>query len=1573
MTRVLKFSKSKASSKSPVRTPDTLVSTDTVEVLLGISEGPIKGLVNGPKTFYADNTPLLNSDGVANFKNFALDFYPGNETGHTVKLDLGGFASPINIGVGLSSNTPVVRSGFISGIDAVDFRIVVQQLMLANDKGSFTQELSLKFEVKKKTDAVWSPAWISVGSTPIPEYDPGDGNSMSWLFYGSEPQRGSFNGDIQVVETALPPSAPPADPSAPAVAVITTGVDHDGVYHWRPDIEDWEQDPVSTGNPVYDVLDDGRRVYKVSNQAPAGARPGDLWTTPFGFLISNARMLVWNGSAWVKPSEYTAPIPPTIASGIWTINEKVSSPTPKDIRVYLQDATEDDEWEYRVTKLSPNTTSEIFTEVLWESVQEITRTPMTFYGLAMARVIGRASDQFTALPNWGSDCDGRIVKVPTNYDPDTRVYTGVWDGTYKLAWTNCPAWVFQDFVENNRYGLSSIFPHVVNKWKIYEWAQYCDTMVLTASGALQPRWTYNDWIRESRDAKEMAQYIAGAAGARYVDDGNGIVEVIIDKDDPAIAIFGVENVGKDGFKYSYTDRLTRPNEVTVKFVNPNLNWEEDSRVVPNDDDIALYGRIPDTFVAVGCTDVDEALRRARYRLIGGLTEKEMVTFTTNRKGRFLSEWNVILVGDEDMGRGMTGRVRAVTGARSFTLRDPISFEPSIEYWATFDLVNPAYPATSSDPFITARRRIVNSAGAGQTTLTFATDLPALPEYAQFIIEAPAVLGFPKPYRITMLEDDSGSGDSIRVTALELNRNKWSYIDTGTGEVDPGAGTADDVLPPSNLKVAPAIKQVGPIFTRVLTISYDPSPSKWVRKYRLYHSVNGEAATVHEITGTTYDLTGVRPGSHVLTLVAVDIRGRESKPISTGYNTEGEARWVPSPQNLRIVGGVTETLFDTLDVEFAWEPSAEPDPYFSTFRVEIVKLATGFPVRVTDTARTQVWSYAFNDMKTDAGVGQNPPRSFKVNVYAVDQFGNQSFPATLTVSNQAPATPTIQLNAGAAGFEVILSQNAERDISGVLVWVSTTNGFNPLTTTPLVDAANQRAFFLAHTEIEPVYVRAAYYDAFDKSLVSLNISAQQTVTPLPLSELGADVLAMLEEAIDLSTIASENAAKAISDADKLAEATIRDALESLDARGRFLLLTHLGNDPVGNVIVSEIETRVAENLAMVTKTDTIISTVNGNQAFVETQLTTLATDISAESTARLTLASTVASNKALAESQIGTVATNLSAEVTARLALATQVGNNYGEYLDQVTLLNNADGVLTSTLALIGAKNGTSTAFIIDTSKAWVNGTESLGTRLTSINTSLGDNAGSITSEISNRISAVGSVQSQVNTLSGTVDGYSSQISTVQSITNAINARYSVTITSDSYGVKKVTGFVLNSNGVTGDFGVFADRFSISNSTGNVVRTPFVVVGSTVKMSNIEVDTIKVDTIYAVHIVSNEITTTVATSGNYGGSTGNPGGGAQVCEISVYCSGKPLLIMGMFSAKMNAGPGNINATANLYRNGNLLIDAGAYALLNYRYALQFVWVDNPGAGWHTYTIFDSVGGGANIVWYGYGLSATELKR
>lgn len=1136
-------------AQTPRTQSDTLTSNDTVEVLLGISEGPIKGLADGPKTFKADDTALVNQNGEANFQNFLLDVWPGSPLGHTVKMYLGGISSPINISQTLAQNVPVVRTGTLRNIDCFDFRIAIQQLVLNNSKGVFPAELSLKFEIKKTTDATWSPAWVVEASNDFSSIPASNGSEETYRYNGPGIDPTTFDLDTF---TYTYTSGTPAAPAVPTAEAWAGNPNTGAILSWNSSTSAW----VSQGTaPANGYLTSGaKRIYGASATPPTGARTGDIWLKAVG------EMLVWNGSAWVPGQEFNQPAS-TAQDGIWTIKEKVSSTTAKDLRVFVP-ASSTAEYQFRVTKLSPDSGTQLTSVVVWESVQQIDRRPYTFTNVAMARVLGQASDQFTGLPTWNGEWEGRIVKVPSNYNEVTRVYTGIWDGTFKLAYTNNTAWVLMDFIENDSYGLSRVYPHICNKWKFYEFGQYCDTLVTNPDSSQSPRWTFNDYISEPRDAKELAQYIAGSAGARYVEDGNGLVDLIIDKDNPAVALFTQENVSEEGFNYSYTDRLTRANQIVVEFANPDLNWENDHRIIQDDADIATYGAIQDNFVAVGCTSVNEAIRRARRRLITGLTEKEIVTFTTNRQGKFLTEWDTILVADPDMGTGISGRVKSVVNSTTITLRDAVSLEAGVTYWASFTVPD----TTLAKPFKVERRQITTGAGS-TTTLTFATALPTLPEYAVFTIEAPSLIGYPKPYRITNIEDASGTGEVIQITAIELNRNKFSYIDTGVdqGEISYSLFGKESPRSPTNLKVAPEVRPKGLSSVLALILTFTRSESKWVRMYKIDHAFNGATISSYEVRDPRLEIEDPADGYHTFTIVAVDIKGRQSPPVTINYNVQGTSRPVNPPRNLRLVGGLTTTTFGVTNPSFEWDaPDYSPD--FAGYVLQVKNGAT--VLRTVALAAAPQWTYEFLDNKADNG--GTPRRSYTVEVSAIDASGNTSAPVSLTVTNATPATPTVSLSSTAQGLVVTVSRCPDLDYAGTKIWVSTTNGFSISAVAPIFDGP-QTSFTFQATPGTTYYVRAAHYDNYDATPANLNAAAQISFTQPTVT--AYDVLYVdgvpSSDVIDELNTNTDNIFTT-------SQATIETALDVFDLRNYVDGLAYLSGVPLGTLITNETNTRISEN-------------------------------------------------------------------------------------------------------------------------------------------------------------------------------------------------------------------------------------------------------------------------------------------------------------------------------------------------------------------------------------------------------------
>ena len=1114
------------------QTADTLATNDTVEVLIGLSEGPIAGPVSGPKSCYADLTPLVNENGEPNFSAFQLDFWPGSPTGDQVAMLTGGFSSPTQVSQTLYSEVPLARAGLQSNIDAVDFNIVISNLQFENTSETNTETLKLLFEYQG-ADGVWNPCFTSAAATTSQETTAGSSYSVD----APDPDIASFTGDRQVVPLPAGTPTAPSDPNA--VAIDSSG----NVYHFDTGSIVWVQAEMTSGtNGTYATFVDTegnqnitRKVYKPAANPPNNPPPttGDIWDQ------GNSTYLIWNGSAWVTPAAFQsyAPTAQTLTDGVWQIVAKITTTTTITIRCFLPNVTTP--YSYRVTKQSKDDTTTDFTDCSWDSFAEVKTSSYTFTSLAMLHVLGQASDQFTSLPNWGMDAEGRTVNVPTNYDPVGRTYQGNWDGTYKVAYTNCPAWIFKDFVENTTYGLSSVYPHVCNPWSLYNWSQFCDVLCPTAAGGSQPRYTYNDYVTQQRDASEMANFIAGAGQALMVDDGNGNVDVFID--DPsqaAVALFTEENVSPDGFVYTYTDRLTRANQVIVTFANPQVTYQTDKRIENDTTDQAqIGGIITDQIVATGCTDPDEALRRARRRLVGAITEKEIVSFVTNRKGKYLSEWDVILVADPAQGRGSSGRINSVTGSQTVQLRDPITLEPGFTYTAVFDIVNPAYSSDDDDPYQTVAIGISNQPGTW-TQLSFASALPALPEYAVFAIDCLDVVGSPKPYRILTIDDQDGSGENISITALELNRAKQSYIDGETTQIvtsDYSDLTSTYVAPPTDLQISSSNVLVGSVSTRELTLSWTLSGSNLIANYQVQHLVNDVVVETLTSTSNTATTQNCNTGIHTFNVYAVNIAGRQSAPVTLMYDVIGSARSIPPP--IDITGSFTGA-----DANVYWQPPSTPDPNFSFYQVSIIDPLTQKVVRNINVGQALSYTYPYATNVTDG-----TRRSIDVLVTAIDQDGSQSDGQVLNLVNAVPPLETCTIGATPYSINMAYPASSDPDFAGILVYMSQTQGQQGAV---VWQQAGQPS--IPTQPGQTYYLTYGFYDQFGLSGIILSSQAS-VVTPT------------VTAAVALS-VGGVDAGQVIADIGQNAENIATTMLQGAALTAFTQGLATLNGEPIGTVIV-----------------------------------------------------------------------------------------------------------------------------------------------------------------------------------------------------------------------------------------------------------------------------------------------------------------------------------------------------------------------------------------------------------------------
>ena len=462
----------------------------------------------------------------------------------------------------------------------------------------------------------------------------------------------------------------------------------------------------------------------------------------------------------------------------WLVGQ-ITSNTVVQFRVKVPKVNET--YNVRVTKTSQDENGGGYHNIIaFESFYEGVMSTKEFPNTAMAQIYIRSSNQLSSIPSLSGIYKLLKIRIPSNYDPINHTYEGDWDGTFKIAWSDNPAWCLYDFVMNDRYGMNAYAPVTLDKWDCYEAGQWCDELVSDGKGGLEPRFTCNLLQTEATNGREFVSYLAGLFNAFLVEPSTGYLRLFVDKDAEPVFLFTPENITETGFSYSFTNPETRYNDIKVSFANPDINWETDSRRLVDcldpesdsykriQDDIDKNGRVTYDFVAVGCIREGEALRRAFYRLNTALNEKMQVTFSTNRQAQCLSNFDVILISDPVLGYALSGRIKDISLDRqTIYLRDSIYIENNQEeFTIRFNTPEGIY-----------EDKLVQPESPGRTKeIRVQNPLPEnLPETATFSISS-GKFGMAKPFRILSIAESEGNPDQYTINAMELDRGKWEAAD-----------------------------------------------------------------------------------------------------------------------------------------------------------------------------------------------------------------------------------------------------------------------------------------------------------------------------------------------------------------------------------------------------------------------------------------------------------------------------------------------------------------------------------------------------------------------------------------------------------------------------------------------------------------------------------------------------------------------------------------------------------------------------------------------------------------------------
>ena len=624
-----------------------------------------------------------------------------------------------------------------------------------------------------------------------------------------------------------------------------------------------------------------------------------------------------NLAAWIPRKNYTV-------AGTWVaetnngylpITGKTTSPYVYELRIAVPNtgAYANTGWDVRVRLREPASVDADPNfekrNLSWESLSPVFPDSMgnheDWRGVGWMQIVAKASDQLSGLPEVTAVYDTKIVQVPpaTVFNPTTRAYSGtIWDGSWASAYTNDPAWVINDALSDSLSGVSLIAAGShLNKWDALEASKFFSELVPDGAGGMHPRYSMNLIIDQPQKAEDMIPYIAGAVGGFAWDSGNGEWRLVVDKNSTPVDIFTLENIVGE-FQYSHTDIDARYNDIKMTFLNEANNYEQDFVQVFDSPSIAAYGRKPTSVVAVGCTNRQEALRRAMVRLRSSINETRMVSFSTNRRGRLLQQFSTILVADADLGNRTSGRVVSVAGDRlSVTLRDTVRLEVGVSYKIRFTLPNPVYnpdattQPTSADyiaPTLTTSINLTNTSGQrGDVKILYlASALPStVAEYLTVALEANDLPTTPKLYRVIDIKPGEGeSAEFASITAIEVDTGKQAAAD-GVSAIDTVISTPPEVVPaPVTPATGKALSLVEIPNNYTLIASWRRPDGNWIAGYQVKYRVNGGpwVTAVENTKESSIELLTAPTGIYDLEVRSIDRLGRYSTPLTDNLNVTG---------------------------------------------------------------------------------------------------------------------------------------------------------------------------------------------------------------------------------------------------------------------------------------------------------------------------------------------------------------------------------------------------------------------------------------------------------------------------------------------------------------------------------------------------------------------------------------------------------------------------------------------------------------------------------------------------------------
>ena len=533
----------------------------------------------------------------------------------------------------------------------------------------------------------------------------------------------------------------------------------------------------------------------------------------------------------------------------------------------------------------------------WVSYTEIIDTKLSYPNMAIVGI--KTDSRYNPnFPNINFLLHGRIIKIPTTYDPEARTYApGLWRGDFKMGWTNNPAWIFYDLITDKLAGLGErIGDFGIDKFMLYEIAKYCDELVDDGYGGKEPRMVSNLWITEQRDAYNVISDMASVFRAIAVWDGTQFTAIQDRPTDP-VCLYTQSNVVDGKFSRQYTAGKAIFTAVEVEYADERNLYQKAIEYVADDGMIARYGYNVKKMTAYGCTSRGQAHRYGKWVLETSRLEQCTITFAVGRQGLMHLPGDIIEVADNNYaGKVLGGRVVAISG-KNVTLDQPVEIkgESYLNYITTDGLT---------------KIKIKSVDKANPAIIELDSTPQGLSIFDNWVLKSGVVST--QLYRaLGITENDDGS---YTITALQHEPQKEAIVD-GSASFMPSVTTAHGagVNKPANADVSfgdGGVKLTWTTPTNQGAVKYD------VKLYR-----NGNLYSTHlDLDSPEISFDNLPSGSYTVEIRSKNSAGQLSNPVTRTFEI-----------NLNIPRFVTKSLLFAIELDWDLPKTATIGSYTEVWR------------------------------------------------------------------------------------------------------------------------------------------------------------------------------------------------------------------------------------------------------------------------------------------------------------------------------------------------------------------------------------------------------------------------------------------------------------------------------------------------------------------------------------------------------------------------------------------------------------------------------------------------------------------